>query len=77
MDLTFVIWVVLLAALLYFPTSNLIWVLSVRRLQRKEKRELSEAEREGQKNRARFLAVFLVLLFSYLFNLQLQGGFNG
>ncbi len=63
----------MLAAVLFFPVSKLIWVLSVRRVQRKEHRELSSEELQGQHNRARVIAVVVSLLFSYLFNLTLGG----
>lgn len=62
-----------LAALLFLPASKLIWVLAVRRLQRKTNRELSQQEINGQLTRARFVALLLVLVFSYLFNLKLLG----
>jgi len=69
----FVISVLALAALLFFPVSKLIWVVSVRRLQRKLGRELDEAEIQGQAKRSRFIAGLLSLPFSYLFNLSLLG----
>jgi hypothetical protein len=69
----FLISSLLLAALLYFPLSKLIWVLSVRRLQRKADHELSENEIQGQLKRARFISVFVSLLFSLLFNINLTG----
>ena len=65
--------VAVLAALLFLPASRLIWVLSVRRLERKGGRALSDAERRGQLNRARFLAVLFCLAFSALFNYRLLG----
>lgn len=65
--------VVILAALLSYPVSKLIWVLSVRRLERKLGHELSERDRLGQLRRARFIAVPLVLFFSWLFNLNILG----
>ena len=71
--LYFLLSVVVLALLLFFPISKLIWVFSVRRLQRKLKRELNETEIAGQMSRARFLSVFMSLLFSFLFNLNLMG----
>jgi hypothetical protein len=71
--LYFLLSVVVLAVLLFFPISKLIWVFSVRRLQRKLNRELSDVEVAGQLTRARFLSIFISLLFSYLFNLQLIG----
>ena len=47
---------VLLAALLFFPVSHMVWVLSVRRLERRTKRRLDEDERLGQRRRARLIA---------------------
>ena len=71
--LWFTVSVVVLAVLLFFPVSKLVWVMSVRRLQRKLQRELSEAELEGQQARARFIAVFVSLVFSFVFNVNLLG----
>jgi hypothetical protein len=62
--------VVGLAALLFVPASRLVWVLSVRRLERKVGQPLSEEGREGQRNRARFIAVIVCVIFSALFNYQ-------
>lgn len=69
----FLISVIVLAALLFFPVSKLIWVFSVRRMQRKLNRELNQTELAGQMTRARFISIFVSLLFSYLFNLNLIG----
>ena len=71
--LIFTLWVVLLAALLFWPMSKLVHVLSVRRLQRKLERPLDELELAGQLNRARVIAVFASLLFSFLYNLNTIG----
>jgi hypothetical protein len=71
--LFFLVSVFVLAVLLFFPISKLIWVMSVRRLQRKLNRELNETELAGQMTRARFVSIFVSLLFSYLFNLNLIG----
>lgn len=71
MNAYFLISLVILAILLFFPTSKLIWTVSVRRLQMKIKTELSNAELEGQLKRARIIAIFVVLIFSYLFNVSL------
>lgn len=57
-----------LAALLYVPVARLVWVLSVRRLERRRGEPLGDAERAGQRNRARFIAVLLVVPFAALFN---------
>ncbi len=77
MSLFFYFSVVLLALMLYFPVNKLIWVTSIRRLQRKLERELSSEEIEGQKSRARFITVLVVIVFSWFFNLQLLGVTNG
>jgi len=71
--LYFIISVLILAGLLFIPVSKLIWVFSVRRLQRKTKTELTQQQIDGQLNRARFISIFLCLIFSFLFNLQLMG----
>lgn len=72
-QLWFLISVMVLAALLFIPVSKLVWVLSVRRLQRRSGRELSEVELEGQLRRARVIAVFVTLIFSFLFNANMLG----
>jgi len=63
--------VLVLAALLVWPAGKLIWVLSVRRLQRRQRRELSTEEVEGQRGRAYFIAVLVCFIFSLLFNYSL------
>jgi cobalamin synthase len=65
--------VALLALLLFFPISKLVWILSVRRLQSKQQRELSQEEINGQWARARFISLLIVLLFSILFNINSIG----
>jgi hypothetical protein len=62
-----------LAALLYFPISKLVWVLSVRRLEGKLARPATEAEREGQLNRARFIGIIVAFAFAALFNYNMFG----
>ena len=69
----FTLSVVVLAALLYLPVTRLVWVLSVRRLERRTGNALDEAERHGQLTRARLVALILVILFSLLFNLGMLG----
>ncbi len=71
--LNFILWVLLLAALLFWPMNKLVFVLSVRRLQRKLERPLNEKEIAGQLNRARVISVFVCVLFSYLYNLGTIG----
>ena len=71
--MTFIIYVLILAALLFYPMSKLIWVLSVRRLQKKTNQELNEQELAGQMSRARFISLFVCLSFSFLYNLNTIG----
>jgi len=73
MTLYFYISVFILTALLLMPVSKIIWVSSVRRLEKKRAQPLSEAERKGQKNRALLIAVIIALPFSWLFNMHLLG----
>ena len=70
-DVFFLTGIVLLSIALYFPVNKLVWVLSVRRLERKYKKKLTDVERKLQLNRARFISIILVLIFSYFFNLKL------
>ena len=69
----FVVSVAALTLLLFFPVSKLIWVVSVRRLERKTQQTLSDQERQGQLSRARFISIFVSLAFSFLFNMNLLG----
>jgi len=66
--------VLILSALLLFPVSKIIWVGSVRRLERKLARKLDAKEQNGQKKRARIVALLLILPFSWLFNMHLLSG---
>jgi len=63
--------VAVLAGLLFFPASKLVWVLSVRRLERHRGQPLSVRERQGQLGRARFIAMIVCAVFSMLFNYQI------
>ncbi|MDX1513967.1 MAG: hypothetical protein R3174_09515 [Gammaproteobacteria bacterium] len=70
--LPFEIAVIVLALLIYLPTTKLIWVWSVRRLERRLQRVLSEEERAGQLKRARFIGAIISLVFSWGFNKHLM-----
>jgi len=65
------LWVVALALALFLPISKLVWVMSVRRLERRLGRPLSDRDRLGQLNRARFVAIIVCVAFSALFNYHL------
>ena len=67
----YIVSVGVLAGLLFWPVSKLVWVMSVRRLERRLGQPLSDQERQGQLNRARFLAIVLCVAFSALFNYQM------
>ena len=69
----FILSIFVLAAALSWPASRLIWVLSVRRIERRTKTRLTPEEIAGQKRRAWIIAIFCCLLFSYLFNLSTLG----
>ena len=71
--LMFWMWVLLLTALLFYPVAQLIWVVTVRRLQRKLHRELDEGELAAQKQRARFIALIVSFAFSTLYNISTLG----
>ncbi|MCP3672623.1 MAG: hypothetical protein GY814_19805 [Gammaproteobacteria bacterium] len=77
MTIYFYLSVSVLALMLFFPVNKLIWVMSIRRLQKKQGDELSTQEMDGQKSRARFITILLVVIFSWFFNLQLLGSPNG
>ncbi len=66
-------WSALLAAMLFFPVSKLVWTLSIRRQERKQKRKLDESEITGQIQRGRFITFFLVIAFALLFNGNIFG----
>ncbi len=68
----FTITTALLAALLFIPTSRLVFVLSVRRVERRTKTKLTPEEVAGQRRRARFVALLLVIPFAFLFNYNLM-----
>jgi hypothetical protein len=63
--------VLVLAALLFWPVAKFVWVMSVRRLERRLGQALRDDERAGQANRARFIALLLCVIFSAMFNYQL------
>lgn len=67
----YLLWTLALAAALWWPAGRLVWVLSVRRLERKLDRKLDADEIEGQKRRAWVISAALCFLFSALFNLRL------
>ena len=70
-EMYYILSVVLLSALLYFPVNKLILILSIRRLEKKIGKSLSDDERKNQLNRSRFISIILILIFSCLFNIEI------
>ena len=66
----YILSVIFLSVLLYFPVNKLILVLSIRRLEKKTGQLLSESEKKGQLNRSRLISIILILIFSCLFNIE-------
>ena len=62
-----VLWILLLAALLFLPVRQLIWVMMVRRAERKLGGQTDEAERLRLKRRAGVTAALLSFVFSALY----------
>lgn len=70
----YALWTLALAAALWWPAARLVWVLSVRRLERRLGAALDGAARAGQRRRAWVLAAPICLAFAALFNLRLLDG---
>jgi len=60
------IWTLILGVALFFPVRQLIWVLYVRRKQKKQKL-VSKEEINILKKKATFTSIFLSLVFSYIY----------
>ena len=59
-------WTILLSIALFYPIRQLIWILYVRREQKKQKK-ISEEEKKFLKKRATFTSIFLSIVFSYIY----------
>jgi hypothetical protein len=64
--------VILLSILLYYPVNKLIFILSVRRFEKKIGNTLNDKELKGQLVRSRFISIILIIIFSSLFNLKIS-----
>jgi len=62
-------WTLLLSIALFYPVRQLIWILYVRRTQKKQK-TVSEEEKTFLKKRATFTSIFLSIVFSYIYVTQ-------
>ena len=69
-ELFYLLSVTFLAILLYYPVNKLIFILSVRRYEKKVGKTLSDEELRGQLIRSRFITIILIIFFSSLFNLN-------
>jgi hypothetical protein len=67
------IWTLLLALALFLPVRRLIWVLSVRRAEKREG-PTDEARRQSLKRRAAVTAALLCFVFSYFYAATLMPG---
>ncbi len=67
----YVISVIILALLLYYPVNKMIFVLSIRRLESKIGKQLNDDQKNGQLKRSRFISIILILFFSCLFNINI------
>ena len=67
----YLISVIILALLLYYPVNKMIFVLSVRRLERRIAKQLNDDQKNGQLKRSRFISIILILCFSCLFNINI------
>ncbi|MBT4888659.1 MAG: hypothetical protein HON65_03795 [Rhodospirillales bacterium] len=62
------VWMIVLAAMLFFPVRQMMWVMSVRRAIRKGGEDnVNEAEKERLKKRASFTSALLCFLFSLFY----------
>jgi hypothetical protein len=69
------LWAILLAAALFIPVRQLIWVMTVRRAIRKGGEEkVDDAEQQRLKKRAGVTSALLCLLFSFAYVQVVFGG---
>ncbi len=67
-----ILWMIVLAAALFFPARQIIWVIAVRRAERDGDR--NEERRQALKRRTGVTAALLVFVFAYVYtNYLFQG----
>ena len=71
-EIFYLLSVILLSLLLYYPVNKLIFILSVRRFEKKIGDTLNDKELKGQLVRSRFISIILIIIFSSLFNLKIS-----
>ena len=67
-----VLWTVVLAVALFFPVRQLIWVVSVRRTERREG-TADDARKQSLKRRASVTAALLCFVFAFFYTAQMLG----
>ena len=67
------LWTVVLALALFVPVRQLIWVFSVRRLERQEG-GADETKRQSLKRRAGFTAALLCFVFAFVYTAIVMRG---
>ena len=60
------LWTMLLSLALFYPIRQLIWILYVRRTQKKQQ-NVSDEEKKILKKRATFTSILLSIVFSYIY----------
>ncbi len=68
------LWAAVLGIALFYPVRQLIWVLSVRRVQRKTGELPGEEARDSLKRRAGVTSALLCLVFAAVFGDLIAGG---
>lgn len=68
------LWSAALGAALFFPVRQLIWVMAVRRQQRREGQLPNEAARQLLKRRAAITSALLCLVFAAVYSGIVFGG---
>ena len=63
------LWTLLLSITLFYPVRQLIWILYVRKTQKKQK-SVTEEEKKILKKKANFTSIFLSIVFSYIYVTQ-------
>ena len=60
------LWILVLSTALFFPVRKLIWVLYVRKMQKRQN-TVSDMETKSLKKKATFTSVLLCIVFSYIY----------
>lgn len=58
---------IVLALALYYPVTRFVWVIRVRRFERKNDRQTTAEERQLVLRQSRFISIPIVLFFAFLF----------